>query len=96
MVNHRILSIQDRIATKMASAGNRSGGRTGSGHSRNIEGLVDSSCKQVIKEIVKEINDNMGILYAQLLGLNKDKTIEKSYGEPVYRCDEFGTKGGEH
>lgn len=51
----------------MASMSNGSGGGSGSGGTRSghgsvgcIKGLVDSPCKQVIKEI----NENMAVLYA--------------------------------
>ena len=56
---------------KMASSSNKSGGEIGSGCSRNIEGLVNGSCKQVVKKIIKEINENMAVLYAQLSRLDK-------------------------
>lgn len=66
---------------KMASTSNGSGGKTGSGCSRNIEGLVDSSCKKVVKGIVKEINENKEFFYVQFSGLDEDiellqKTME--------------------
>lgn len=54
----------------MASASNGSDGGTGSGgtwlgngRGGRIESLVLNSCEQVITEIVKEINENMTILY---------------------------------
>lgn len=61
----------------MASTSNNNGGGLGSGHGSggSIEILVDNSCKQVIKEIVKEINENMAFLYAQLSRLGKDMEL---------------------
>jgi len=46
--------------------GNGNGGGTGLGNGSGggIKSLVDSSCKKVIKEVVKEINENTTILYA--------------------------------
>jgi len=65
-INHRILLVQGRIARKMTSTSNRSASDAVEyGRSGNIGDIVDSSCKQVIKEIVKEVNENMAILYAQ-------------------------------
>lgn len=66
MVNHRILSVQERIAKKMVSASNGSGGEAVLSHSGNLEDVVGTSNKHVIKKIVKEINENTAILYAHL------------------------------
>lgn len=56
----------------MASASNGSDNCVeDSGNNRGFGEIVDNSCKQVVKDIVKEINDNMAILFAQLSGLGK-------------------------
>lgn len=74
-VNQRIVLIHDRINAKMASASNDSGGGTGSGRFGNIEGLVGSLYKQDVKEIVKDINEYMAVLYVQLSRFGKDMEL---------------------
>jgi len=88
-VNQIIAIFYRRIAAKMAYARNGSWGGSGhgsfgAGHGlgpERIENLVESSCKQVVKDIVEEINENMVVIYAQLSRLGKDmellhKTVE--------------------
>lgn len=68
--------MQGRISKKMALASNGSGSNTVEyGGSGNIGDIVDSSCKKFIKKIVKKINENMGVLYAQQYGLCKDMEL---------------------
>lgn len=75
-IYQRIFLVQGRIAKKMDSTGNGSGNDTTKfGRSGNIEDIVDSSCKQLIKEIVKEISESIAVLYAQLSSLGKDMEL---------------------
>jgi len=81
--------MQKRLAAKISFARNGSGGESGPrssglghcmGHIR-FESLLEGYCKQVVMEIVKELNKNMTVIYAQLSRLGKDwelmqKTME--------------------
>lgn len=60
----------------MSSSRNGSGSdAVESGHSGSIGDIVDSSCKKVVKEIVKEINENVVFMYDQLFGIGKDMEL---------------------
>jgi len=65
---------------KMSYARNRNGGCSQFSSSRvghgtcygGVKSLFESYCKQVVKDIVKEFNENMVVIYAQLSDLYKD------------------------
>lgn len=79
-VNHKIQAVQKRTAAKTSSTGNVGRGGSGSGSSGSCNGagnvgmdsIVEDFCKQVIMEILKEINENRTVIYAQFSGLGKD------------------------
>jgi len=64
-----------------SEGGSRLGGSRsshGTGH-ESVESVVEISCKQVVKDIIKELNENVAVIYARLFGLGKDwELMQKS------------------
>lgn len=92
LVNQNIFIVLRCIVAKMSFARNGSGGglglgSSGSGHGaghRSVENLVESYCKQVVRDIIKEYNENMVVIYAQLSGFGKDLELLQNTMEGLH------------